>query len=318
MPISGALKAGRAGVLAGVCAGLLAGCSWLGDWPPSGREVTQQAEPPPQARIMQTPDGTWIEPPKQESAQAQAKPVEQPQGYVYDKDARQRIEKLEREVAGIGNDLSTMMPAITKLAQTQGDIQKLLASLNGAQPRQQPAPSALEPSAGSEAASAMTPPPLAPLEEGGEESAGASTPIPLAPMPPPAAGLDEPSGAVPSAAFVPASVGAEKSVSQVRLGEHAGKTRLVFDVSDKVAYSYDLDNNEKLLTLTLPDARWNAPSEAEIRNSPTVMAYSASSGGGGGSQVTIQLRQPAKVLWVQYLPPSAGSGGRLVMDVAPE
>lgn len=339
------MKAGtliRTTLLTGFCAGLMTGCSWFDDWPPSGSEMAVKAAPkPPESRIMQTSEGTWIEPDNTVAAA-------QPRGISVDQGSADRIAQLEASIEDIRNDLAMMMPALTKLAEAQGDLQQVLGQV-------EPAAGGM-PAANPAAFNQMTAPPLPiaqPAAQPAPQPAGAdwyeaqerqrrsqnnnqaAAPLPVATAPvrpaqpvyeqayqPPAAQQQAMAAqpyqqAAPAAAMQPASYGGGTSVTGLRFGEHADKTRLVLDASDKVAFSYDVDNDERILMIGLPGSSWQGAQEMQINNSPLVAAYNVVPDNAGGHQVIMQLKQPVQVLWAQALPPGGPQGHRVVLDIAP-
>jgi len=337
-------------VLTGFCAGLLAGCSWLDDWPPGGSDKTAQATPkPPESKIMQTSEGTWLE----SSREAQAV---QPKGLAVDAGSADRIAQLEAAIAGIRNDLDMMMPALTKLAEAQGDLQKVLGSVEPASggpvsmaaPAPQPVPVA-QPAAAQpvgwyeqqEKQNRANPQPTAaarpPAQQtwqqqpdyapAYQQAAAPQQPAyaPVQPQPsyqPPAQPVAVSPQAYQQPAAQPASLGGAMAatgayVSNVRFGEHADKTRLVIDTSDKVAFSYDVDNNERILMIELPGSGWQGAQEMQISNSPLISSYNVVSDNQGGHQLIMQLKQPVQVLWAQALAPGGPQGHRVVFDLAP-
>ncbi|MCB9989656.1 MAG: AMIN domain-containing protein [Rhodospirillales bacterium] len=294
------------------CVALLSGCSWLEDWPPSGKEFTK-APPKPKAQVMQTADSTWLETDKQ------AMPVQRDQPRERDEVAMRRLESLEREVAQMRSDISMMMPALTRLSQIQGDLQVILQNYqpSGGMPTQTPYNDAhLDVQAMPEY---VPPPPPAVSPQGMQQQAPSyySTSPVTAPVPTPVTtpvhSAQPPVAPVP--VYQPAAASA-MAVSQVRFGEHGDKTRLVLDTSGSVPFRYDLDNGEQILMVELPGAAWNTTAQSQFANSPLIASYNAIPDGQGGTQLAIQLRRPAQILWAQSIPPAAGKGNRVVIDIA--
>lgn len=106
-------------------------------------------------------------------------------------------------------------------------------------------------------------------------------------------------------------------VRNLRFGEHADKTRLVLDTSDQVTFRYDIDNNEKLMVIEMPQTGWRGSEAMDISNSPLVSSYSVVSDNNGGHQLIMQLKEPTQVLWAQALMPGGPQGHRIVIDLAP-
>ncbi|GEM_PF-1354837 len=403
----------RTTLLTGFCAGLMTGCSWLDDWPPGGSEMaTKSAPKPPESRIMQTSEGTWIEPGK-EVKEVEAKTAK---GIKVDPASADRITQLETSLEEIRNDLNMMMPALTKLAEAQGDIQKNLAQVEPASGPgaaiKAPAPIVAQPvvmplpgagwyeaqekqnraqgnNAGNGAGNASwnNPAPVVPAPvvqqqpyqqqayqqqqppqyqqqpnyppqnyqqqqtyqqpyQQAYQQPPAYQPPPYQPPPSnqayrPPAGMQQNVAAAyapsyqpaPQAASAPTSVapppataqpasyggGGEgaSAVTNVRVGEHTDKTRLVLDTSDKVSFSYDVDNNEKILVIELPGSGWQGAQDMQIGSSPLIESYHVIPDDSGGHQVIMQLKQPVQVLWAQALPPGGPQGHRVVFDLVP-
>ena len=107
-------------------------------------------------------------------------------------------------------------------------------------------------------------------------------------------------------------------VRDVRVGQHPGKTRLVLDLSQKSNFTYDLDNNEKLLLIDLPSTPWSAKSTEAFSKDPLIARYNASDNGNGGTMLAIQLKRPARILEATTLAPNSTYGNhRIMLDIAP-
>ncbi len=377
--------------LTGLCVGLLVGCSWLEDWPPKDSEMARKAAPKPPAsesKVMKQGDGTWLQADNGEPVQMNAA---EPKGLAVDPASSDRIAALEQELANIRNDLKLMMPSLTKLAEAQGDMQRMLGGvepaagsadrhdqranqagasapmpLHAPQATAQtaaPMPNAAatgNPQPGTVAwyeqqerlnrqrMAANTPPAMPPPAhyQPVQQQMAQAAPVPVpahmghsqmgqpmmaqqANQPPPAQPVYQPPvpqaasapvSAPPPAQFQPASHGSAMggaAVTGLRFGEHSDKTRLVFDTSDNVAFSYDLDNNERILMINLPGTGWMGSQQMQISGSPMVQSYNVVPDNAGGHQAVIQLRQRARVLWAQALRPGGPQGHRIVLDLAP-
>ncbi len=331
----------RNSLLAGVFIGLLTGCSWLEDWPPAGSNTAAKTAPkPPQSKIQQTADAGW---PGADRQAAQQAGRSAPMGLAIDDAAAARIAQLEQDIASIRNQLDLMMPALTKLAEAQGDIQKVLAHVEPAaggamapMPRASAAadnhmPTAVVPQQNS----GPQPGSVAWYEQQEQQKRQQQQPAyqqanyqqaqPQARMP--QQQVNSPVQAQPqqnqppsqpNAALQQASYGGSSAaVTNVRFGEHTDKTRLVLDTSEQVSFSYDVDNRDMLLTISLPNAAWRGATQMTVDTSPIVASYNAVSDGAGGQKVIMQLRQPVRVLWAQALQPGGPQGNRVVFDIAP-
>ncbi|HOO82326.1 MAG TPA: hypothetical protein PK513_07485 [Alphaproteobacteria bacterium] len=117
-------------------------------------------------------------------------------------------------------------------------------------------------------------------------------------------------------ASVAGNSGALVSVKGVRLGEHPGKTRLVFDLDGPADFKFNLDNAQKLLVISLPGAGWTAAQEHVYKNNKILQAYAAKAAKAGGSVVVVKLRAPAKVLSSAKLGKNAAGMHRIFLDIA--
>jgi hypothetical protein len=281
----------RATLSMGVCLTLLGGCSWVKSW--DGGHGDQTLTPPPQTRVMETADATWMEPTDKSKAVEHMVP-ETTQG---NKDAMERLARLEKTVTQMQNDMNTMMPVLSRLVAVQTDMQTMLARL---------------PPAGAPAAASAAPPPAAMPPPGPpvtQEPVSIAAP---AAAPPPVV-TPTPATAPPAALKPPAFM-----ISAVRIGEHPGKTRIVFDVSDKLSFSKDVDNGEHILTIDVQGAGWAGAGTAQpTPKSPLLASWQASPDGQGGTRFVIQLRKPAKILAAEAMAPAAGKPGRIIIDLGP-
>lgn len=108
------------------------------------------------------------------------------------------------------------------------------------------------------------------------------------------------------------------TVTGVRVGHHADKVRIVFDVTSKTNFYVDLDNAENILVVELPDANWDVPVTRESFGTlPLVKSYKVDRlGGGAGHIFVLQLKKSTRVLMQTKLPALSGGGQRLVIDLA--
>jgi hypothetical protein len=315
-------------LLSGVCVLTLSSCSWLSDWPPNGSSRAAAPAPAPQTKVMQTADSTWIAP-QEGQAPVEHMVPKQSGGNV---DMQKKMDALEQQMAQMRTDMSMMMPALTRLAEVQGDLQALLSSQ--IQPAAGDASGAVEnmyeqqqrrpqPVATSQPTSMVAPQSseTAMLRQQKEAElraqlaarSGASTqPTPVS-APSTAAA---PVGVTPQQRnTIPVTPSSGAQITSIRFGEHPDKTRIVLDVSEEVAFDYDVDNGEQIVILEL-DGDWSGIAQRNVSDSAMVSAYSASPDGQGGTRMALQLKQPGQISWAQYIPPSAGKGHRVVIDVA--
>ncbi|MGZ9109229.1 MAG: hypothetical protein ACXW4B_10475 [Micavibrio sp.] len=208
------------------------------------------------------------------------------------KDEDARFARLENAVVDMRKEFESVKPAIIRLAAVEEDMQILLQQLEmlvqGGPP-------------------VMDAPPPVPVEETAlpPQQQATVSPQPLTPSPP-AAAEPEPEPVIespvaeapvvaPPAAEPPLSA-TGPTVKNVRVGEHSGTTRLVFDMNGKTKFTHDLDNTEKLLLIELPEAGWTAPRQWSSADAPLIESWSVQAmEGGKGSRLIIRLRRAVTI-----------------------
>jgi hypothetical protein len=109
----------------------------------------------------------------------------------------------------------------------------------------------------------------------------------------------------------------EAAVTSIRIGEQKNDvTRIVLDTTKPAEMKFDLDNGEHILMVELPGNKWVATKSMDLKSSPMVKSFSASSDE-TGSHLVIQLKMTAKVLTTARLNPSGAYGHRIYLDVVP-
>jgi len=200
-----------------------------------------------------------------------------------------RLDRLERAVQDMRNDFDTVRPSIDRLISIEQDIQDLIGQL---------------------------------------ETLTVAEPFPAPAMAAPQA-LQEPqttNNIMPNAQKItapkqeiittPPVAGGVASVYNVRVGTHPGKARIVLDANTKTPFTADLDNNEKILVIDLPNANWTAAISKSINN-PVIASYKVEAKeNGAGSMMIIQLKKNTSIAYQDSLKALSGSGQRLVIDLA--
>lgn len=199
------------------------------------------------------------------------------------RDEEQRLDRLERAVQNMRNEFDGVRPSIDRLVAIEQDIQVLIDQLESltvaqSQPQTAPAPAALK---APQTQSAVVPAP--------QKMKSASVKAPPV------------SGGVPS-------------VYNVRFGVHPGKTRMVLDVNAKTSFTTDLDNNEKILVIELPNTQWSGAKQKNVKN-PIISSYKVQPMGDNGNMMVVQLKKNTSVTYEKALNALSGSGQRLVIDL---
>ena len=224
------------------------------------------------------------------------------------RDPDERLDRLENAVQELRNHFDSLSPSVVRLVAIEKDIQNLIGQLeilveedSGQNQTQSPPQMMTAPSA--------APPPLANSE-----------PLPLRNELPPAEALASPPAApstLPPETMSPPVAPSEAEVFGLRVGEHPAKTRIVLDVSKKVSYGLDLDTEEKILVVELPETGWGAPETKTFgKDSPLLSSYKASpSNGGKGTLLILQLKKDARLLSESIIKAEQGNGARIVIDL---
>ncbi len=325
----------------------LSGCGWLSEdvssgsysrWESTAPAALAATPTPPSTRVMQAAQGTWLEP------EQGAKPVPTPAEVAALKQANERIVELEQEVASLRNDMKMMMPALTKLANLPATTAVAAEALNNMQPAAgrvaagevsrvhrnflQGDEFGDNPEVAMDTPQEMAAPDVVAPSAPVAAPAPAAQPAPVRMAPPPSVAPPVPpsvatAGMVPGApvaipaAYTPPAINVT-SIQNVRFGNHeGGKSRMVIDVSAASNFTFDIDNNEKVMVVEIPGTVWSAgPITRQLQDHPLVQSMASSPDGQGGTRVVLQMKAPAKVLWSQAIPPAGGQGNRIVIDIS--
>ncbi len=193
-----------------------------------------------------------------------------------------RLDRLERAVQDMRNDFDRVEPAILRLMEIEGDIQDLVSELEQ-----------LNQSAAPTAPMRTTVAPVRAPKTAAKAMASSSK------------------GFVKKSA--PANTG-KPVVYDLRVGEHHDKTRIVMDVNAKTGFIVDIDNNERIMVVDLPDAGWNSRMSQSFGKSPFISSYKVEPSG-NGHIVIFQLKKNARVGYKADLKGFEGTSRRLVIDV---
>lgn len=106
------------------------------------------------------------------------------------------------------------------------------------------------------------------------------------------------------------------AVKKVRIGEHNNRTRIVLDVDVLTPYSFDVDNVEGVVMVSLPDAQWKAGAMQEALRSPYIQSWSMQAMPNGGSALVLQTRKPVKISAHSALPGDGTTSPRIYFDLS--
>lgn len=254
------------------------------------------------------------------------------------RDPMDRIKRVENVVLDMRRDFNTVLPAIMRLVAVEQDMQNLIGQFQTLTEDDTPGTLASVPvvpagpddeeqgAADQTGATQHLPPALSGRDEDSQpppETASApDTPpfdgevLKVQTLPPEALSDPPPVEKTPEPAPVSADVSASgPSVHGIRLGEHPDKTRLVLDLTEKADFHVDLDNDEHLLVVELPDSKWTAPAQGTFADAPIVASYrTETTPDGRGSLLVLTLHGPAEMTKAILIPGGAG-GARLAVDL---
>lgn len=187
-------------------------------------------------------------------------------------DTDDRFRRLENAVTDMRREFDSVMPAIVRLSAVEQDMQELIGQLQTLTQQQSSSPDM-----------ALDPAPIAPVTEDAlpprpfPDAPSGSTPnaTPAAPTALPQALT--PAAAPPPAAPAPAASPPTKgqiSIHNIRTGQQPGGiTRIVLDASASTPHHSDLDNDELLLLIEMPEAAWSAAPQGMFANAPLLTSW---------------------------------------------
>jgi N-acetylmuramoyl-L-alanine amidase len=120
----------------------------------------------------------------------------------------------------------------------------------------------------------------------------------------------------------PAPVGtaetdAEPVVMSAHIDERADRTRFIVELSDPVKVRVFTLANPNRVVIDMPEMLWRPTSEDRPSGKGAVGSYRYGLFRPGNSRFVIDLRRPAKISEPLILPPQAGNGFRIVLDLLP-
>lgn len=239
------------------------------------------------------------------------------------KDPNARMDRLEGAVIAMQADMKTLAPSMQRMAVIEQDLEALVGQLEAV----------LNEESGQTGTTAAHATPYTDTAPQHNDTGANDSPVSLQSMQesdPTALSMEDTAAPAPAAtpAPTPTTTAAAKTqsaptqsssglgVSDLRLGEHPGKTRLVFDVTGMTTFRADLDNAEKILIVEIDKAAWNSAA-AKTLSSPMVQSYSTQAlDGGNGVRVILVLKKNASISSQSMLKPEgAQSNHRLVIDL---
>jgi N-acetylmuramoyl-L-alanine amidase len=125
------------------------------------------------------------------------------------------------------------------------------------------------------------------------------------------------SAAVGATASPPRSQGPQAIVMSARIGEHADRTRFVVEISDPVAMRIFTLNAPNRVVIDMPAVQWHLSAPPRPTGDGAVRSYRYGLFRPGNSRFVIDLNKPVAVSSAVVVPPEAGYGYRIIIDLFP-
>ena len=127
----------------------------------------------------------------------------------------------------------------------------------------------------------------------------------------------QPAAAPAAAAPTPAAHAGPPVVLSARIGEHDDRTRLVIELSDPVNLrAFSLANPNRVI-LDMPEVAWRMGAPPVPSGHGLIKAYRYGLFRAGNSRMVIDLAKPVRLGETLAIPPAAGFGYRVVIDLFP-
>lgn len=106
------------------------------------------------------------------------------------------------------------------------------------------------------------------------------------------------------------------SVSDIRIGQHVDKTRVVVDLSQRTAFRSFMLEGPYRLVIDMPVAKWGVDTSS-VKTFGGIKSIRHGGLDAGGSRIVLDLTKPMKILKAFTLPAQNGKISRLVIDLVP-
>lgn len=203
------------------------------------------------------------------------------------KNTGDRFNRVENAVVDLRQEFDTYKPSIVRLAAVESDIQNLIKELEvllQETPASNPPQTLITPPT-------TTPPATPQLQVKQIEPA---LPQKVDKTPPPTIKKKTPP---------PTKHDGLVSLN-LRIGEHADKSRIAFDTNHRIDFSIDLDNDENLIIIEIPNARWIDKKNKTFKDSKLLESYSTSPiNNDKGTMIVLSLKKTTNILREKRLSP---------------
>jgi hypothetical protein len=107
------------------------------------------------------------------------------------------------------------------------------------------------------------------------------------------------------------------SVTQIRVGRHGARTRVVLDMTGPSAATWRMTASGRSLMLNFPAVHWRV-ADKDHRLGGLIGKYLFDATAGGGGDLALLASEPVRVSHIETLPPAAKGGNyRLTIDLLP-
>jgi len=238
------------------------------------------------------------------------------------KNSGERFDRVENAVTDLRRELETYKPAIVRLAAVESDIQGLIKELEVLlQETPSPQPPLGLKGGGADAKDNRTVQDVVldiqQLDPKPATPPNIPAPAKSHPDRPPAKARGAPTAQQKTASVLPSQkkkrkpakdFGGLPTALNFRVGEHNDTLRIAFDTNKATPFTVELDNEEHLILIELPQASWDGKRERSFPNSALLETLSVEpTNGEKGSMVIISLKKDTKILQRKHLSPDKTS-----------
>ncbi len=222
------------------------------------------------------------------------------------KDSDKRFKRVEDAVLDLRKEFEAFKPSIIRLSAVESDIQNLVKELDVLL-QETPIPQSpvdLTNGAGGDLNVGQLD-----LGEGLNADDAKAQPIPPPAVPTPTVQKAKVKTPPPKASPPKQSKHYDYIAAQnLRIGEHSNKVRVVIDSNKKTKFSVDLDNDEKLIIIEMPDAKWVGSKSKSFAHGKLVKSMEVEElNGGKGSMIILSLKKGTSIMKQSQLKPDSTS-----------
>ena len=107
------------------------------------------------------------------------------------------------------------------------------------------------------------------------------------------------------------------SVTDLRVGKHPDKTRIVLDISKPTNFAYEVSGDGRAVFIDLPTVDWNVAPFSARHAKGVVIDYRFNSDGKSSSRLSVLTDRPVRIKRPFFVAPRGNMGHRIVIDLIP-